>query len=89
VVPVAKAKEEEKTYDILSHTLVPKHEVISAEEVKAILTKFNITINQLPKISNTDSVVKAIGAKEGEVLKVSRASPTAGTTVYYRLVTKD
>ena len=89
VVPVAKAKEEEKTYDILSHTLVSKHEVMSAEDVKAILTKFNITINQLPKIFTTDAAVKAIGAKEGDVIKISRASPTAGKTVYHRLVMKE
>lgn len=90
MVPVAKAKEEdEKTYDILSHTLVPKHEVMGAEEVKEILAKFNITINQLPKIFTTDGTVKAIGAKEGDVLKVSRPSPTAGKTVYYRLVVKE
>jgi len=88
VVPVAKEKEEEKEYDILKHILVPKHEIMTAEQVKEVLAKHNITVIQLPKILSTDAAVKATGAKEGDVLKVSRNSPTAGTTTYYRLVQK-
>jgi len=87
---VAKVKEEEeKEYDVLNHTLVPKHTVMTAEEVKEILTKHNITAVQLPRILNSDAAVKAVGAKEGDVLKIVRNSPTAGITTYYRIVRKE
>jgi DNA-directed RNA polymerase subunit H len=89
VVPVAKEKEEEKEYDILKHSLVPKHEIMTTEEVKEVLVKYNITTAQLPRILTTDATVKATGAKEGDVLKITRASPTAGVTTYYRIVRKE
>ena len=57
--------------------------------IAELLKKYNITITQLPKIYVTDAVVKALDAKEGQVLKVIRKSQTAGTAVYYRLVVKD
>jgi DNA-directed RNA polymerase subunit H len=89
VVPVAKVKEEEKEYDILKHSLVPKHEIMTADEIKELLTKHNITAAQLPKILNDDAAVKALGAKEVDVLKITRNSPTAGVTTYYRIVQKE
>ncbi|MBU5557943.1 MAG: DNA-directed RNA polymerase subunit H [Candidatus Aenigmarchaeota archaeon] len=75
--------------NILKHRLVPEHTIMKDEDVKELLEKFNISINQLPKILNTDPVVKAIGAKVGDVLKIVRNSPTAGKTTYYRLVSKE
>lgn len=89
MVPVAKAKEEEKEYDILRHTLVPKHEIMDAAQVKELLAKHNITAAQLPKILTTDAAVKAIGAKEGDAIRITRNSPTAGSTTYYRVVQKE
>ncbi|MEM5814313.1 MAG: DNA-directed RNA polymerase subunit H [Candidatus Aenigmatarchaeota archaeon] len=86
---MAKAREEEKAYDILKHSLVPRHEVMTADEVKELLIKHNITTAQLPRILITDAAVKAIGAKEGDVLRITRSSPTAGTTTYYRIVQKE
>jgi len=79
---------EEMQFDILKHISVPKHTIITPEEIKAILDKYNIIVQQLPKIKALDPVVKSIGAKIGDVIKIERSSPTAGTTVYYRLVEK-
>ena len=42
----------------------------------------------MPKILTTDAVVKAIGAKAGDVIKIERESPVAGKTIFYRLVVK-
>lgn len=58
------------------------------DEIKEILEKYKIDRLQLPKILTTDPVVKALGAKEGDVLKIIRKSPTAGTSEYYRTVAK-
>jgi DNA-directed RNA polymerase subunit H len=79
---------EEKGFSILRHQLVPEHSVLSEEEQKRILEQYKITKTQLPKIFTTDPVVKALGAKAGDVLRIVRRSRTAGTAIYYRLVVK-
>ena len=79
----------DKETDILKHELVPQHAILSEEEKKELLEKLKITQGQLPKILTTDSVVKAIGAKEGDVVKIMRKSITAGKHTYYRLVWRD
>jgi DNA-directed RNA polymerase subunit H len=66
--------------------LVPKHEVLSEEELKALLERYNITKGQLPKILITDPVVKKIKAKVGDVVRITRESKTAGKSVVYRVV---
>ncbi len=71
---------------ILSHELVPKHEIITEEEVNSLIKEYGITVDQLPKIRSDDPIVKIIGAKKGQVLKITRNSPTAGEYYYYRVV---
>ncbi|MFH0830340.1 MAG: DNA-directed RNA polymerase subunit H [Candidatus Aenigmatarchaeota archaeon] len=84
-----KKDDEEKEIAVLKHHLVPEHVILNEQEIAEIMKKYNITVQQLPKIFSTDPAVKAIGAKEGQVLKITRNSPTAGTAVYYRIVVKD
>ncbi len=69
--------------------MVPEHTIMTPEEVKEVLDKYIINVTQLPKILTVDPVVKAVGAKLGDVLKIVRNSPTAGKTTYYRLVAKE
>ncbi len=78
----------EKEYDILKHALVPEHVVLKEEERKQLEDKLGIKPVNLPKILAGDPVIKAIGAKEGDVLRISRKSPTSGTSTYYRVVVK-
>ena len=40
----------------------------------------------LPKIKSDDPVVKAIEAKPGDILRITRESQTAGVFVTYRIV---
>lgn len=62
------------------HTLQPKHEKMSEEEVKKLLDKLNIALVQLPKISKKDPALPE-GCDTGDVVKISRADE-----VYYRVV---
>lgn len=78
----------EKDYNILKHELVPEHIILNENEKKELFEKLKLTAINLPKILTNDPVVKAIGAKEGDVLKIIRKSSTAGTSIYYRVVAK-
>lgn len=77
---------EELKFDITTHVLVPKHEKANDEEVDSLLKKFNISIKQLPMIKNNDPAIKPLALKIGEVVKITRKSPTVGDYVYYRVV---
>jgi len=73
-------------YNILKHTLVPEHNIMSDDDVKTIMTKYNITDNvQFPDISRFDPVARAIGLRPGQVCHIIRPSKTAITTNYYRI----
>ncbi|WP_173332317.1 DNA-directed RNA polymerase subunit H [Methanocella paludicola] len=75
-----------KKFDVLTHDLVPNHILLTEEETQELLKRYSITRGQLPKIKSSDVVVKQIGAKPGDVLKIIRRSLTAGKAVAYRLV---
>lgn len=73
-------------FNILNHTLVPKHVVIPESEVLEVMKKYNITDKiQFPDISRFDPVARAIGLRPGQVCKITRYSKTAIETFYYRI----
>ena len=73
-------------FDVMDHFLVPKHIVLSANEVEKVLEKYNSKRDQLPKILITDPCVKVIGAKVGDIIRIERESPTSGVSIAYRIV---
>ncbi|MER3601429.1 MAG: DNA-directed RNA polymerase subunit H [Nitrososphaerota archaeon] len=81
-----KAKAAEAKFNPLEHVLVPRHEILSEEEAREVLQRYRVTPDKLPYILSSDPVVKALGAKPGQLLRIVRRSPTAGESVYYRVV---
>jgi DNA-directed RNA polymerase subunit H (RpoH/RPB5) len=73
-------------FDIFEHSLVPKHEILTAEERDQLLAQYKVKPYQIPQITSTDPAVKAIGAKPGDILRIIRKSSTAGEHVTYRYV---
>jgi DNA-directed RNA polymerase subunit H (RpoH/RPB5) len=74
------------TIDILSHRLVPTHEVIrDKEEIKTIYENTNSNEHLLPVISRTDPIAKLKRICPGNICKITRKSETCGTNVYYRI----
>lgn len=75
-----------RKFSLLDHQLIPKHEIMSEDELKSVLKQYAIEKEQLPKIKAVDPVIQEIGAQVGEVVKITRISQTAGEAFYYRLV---
>ncbi len=76
-------------FDVRQHVLVPKHEILSKEKAREILKRYKISPHQLPIIRSSDPVVKAIGAKPDDILRITRNSPTAGRAIMYRYVIEE
>ena len=68
------------------HIYVPKHEIISIQEAEEVLKKYNCKPTELPLIFVTDPAILGLGVKPGDMIKITRKSPTAGTSLYYRYV---
>jgi DNA-directed RNA polymerase subunit H len=82
-------KKEEPSFNVFDHVLVPKHEILSEKEAEELLRRYKIKPYHLPKIKDTDPAVKALNAKPGDIIKITRKSPTAGEAVYYRFVVRE
>ncbi|MBE6486193.1 MAG: DNA-directed RNA polymerase subunit H [Methanosphaera stadtmanae] len=74
--------------DILQHNLVPEHVILSDEEAEKVFSENDFEEDELPKILPNDPVVKAIGAKEGDIIQITGKSETAGIFTKYRIVRK-
>lgn len=73
-------------YNILNHSLVPKHRIMSDDEVNNIMKKYNIlSLEQFPEINRFDPVAKLIGIKPKEVCEIRRPSKSAIEANYYRV----
>ncbi len=75
-----------KGFNIFEHELVPEHRILTEEEKRELLRRYNIRISQLPQILVSDPAVVALGAKPGDIVEIKRKSRTAGVYLYYRLV---
>jgi DNA-directed RNA polymerase I, II, and III subunit RPABC1 len=73
-------------FNITHHFLVPKHIVLTKEEEKEVLERYNTTKGKLPKISKSDPIVKYYGMKPDQICKIIRKSPEVGEYIYYRLI---
>ncbi|PNH06992.1 DNA-directed RNA polymerases I, II, and III subunit RPABC1 [Tetrabaena socialis] len=80
----------ELQFNVSRNALVPKHEPIRNEaDIDAIIkssrvkSKFN-----LPLIHNTDPMARYLALKPGELVRITRLSPSAGEYVSYRCCIK-
>ena len=76
----------ETKFNIQKHMLVPKHEIMTEDEILTEFVDVDYNFKNLPKIKVNDPVAESIGAKPGDVLRITRESETAGFFVTYRIV---
>ena len=70
--------------DIAKHVLIPKHTKLSEKEKKDLLERYTISTKELPKIMSDDPAIAHLDAKQGDVIRIIRDSPTMGKSVFYR-----
>ncbi len=73
-------------FDVTKHELVPKHSKLTEKDAKELFAKYAIDMPNLPRIYKSDPAILDLDVKEGDIVKISRKSPTAGETVFYRRV---
>jgi len=75
-----------KKFKVDKHILIPKHSKLSESQKEKLLEKYNISVKELPRILKTDPAIISLGAKPGDVIKITRKSQTAGEAIFYRVV---
>jgi len=67
------------------HHLVDKHTKLTKDEIKTLMTHYNIkSKTQLPIILKSDPISKWLGIRPGDIVKIDRYNPNSGLTYYYR-----
>jgi DNA-directed RNA polymerase subunit H (RpoH/RPB5) len=74
------------SFNIFEHVLVPKHEIVGADEREKLLNEYRVQPYQLPRLKASDPAAKVIDAKPGDIVRITRDSPTAGKYTSYRYV---
>ncbi len=74
------------TFDIFEHALVPRHELVGEEELAEVTKKYHAEPFQFPWIKVNDPIAIILGAKRGDVVRITQKSETAGTAISYRYV---
>jgi DNA-directed RNA polymerase subunit H (RpoH/RPB5) len=67
------------------HHLVDKHTKLNKDEIKDLMTHYNIkSKTQLPIILKSDPIARWLGIRPGDIVKIDRYNPNSGLTYYYR-----
>lgn len=76
--------EHEMLEDIPTKIFIPKHELLSEEERKELLSKFSE--NELSNILDVDMMCRYYNGKIGDIFKITRPSIVSGNSIFYRKV---
>lgn len=76
--------------NISKHRLVPKHEPVTDEaEIVKIMAAYRLRSRyHLPIIHSNDAMARFLGLQPGQLVRISRQSPSAGTYVLFRCCQK-
>lgn len=76
----------ELQFNISKHMLVPKHELVTDEsEIEKVVSAHMLkSRHQMPIILKMDPMARYLNAKPGNLVRVTRYSPTSGEHIVYR-----
>jgi DNA-directed RNA polymerase subunit H len=77
---------EKKILKITDHIYQPKHEILPKNQAEDVLKKYNTKPSQLRYILQSDRGIEDLDPRPGDIIKITRRSPTSGESVYYRYV---
>ncbi|KAJ1256325.1 hypothetical protein BS78_K047100 [Paspalum vaginatum] len=72
--------------NITDHALMPKHEVLTAEEKAKFLKEYNVVDSQLPRMLEDDAIARYYGLGKGTVIKITYDSEITRNHVTYRCI---
>ncbi len=72
-------------FNILKHSMVPKHRILNNEEKEEVIAKYNILDHNIPPISRYDPVAQVIGLRPSQYCEILRPSKTSITSLFYRI----
>ena len=73
-------------FNITKPSLVPEHSRLTEEERNSVLEEYNIKLNQLPVILQSDPAIESLKPEIGDVIKIIRDSPTNIKQEFFRVV---
>jgi DNA-directed RNA polymerase subunit H (RpoH/RPB5) len=74
-------------FDLAKHRLVPLHEIVPPDTPQhERITRAYGPPSTYPTLLRTDPMARWLGARAGDLVRVTRISPTSGTHVTYRFV---
>lgn len=76
--------EHEMLEDIPNNALIPEHQLLTIDEKKELLSKFQE--NELSIISSMDMMARYYNANIGDIFRIIRPSITSGKSIFYRKV---
>jgi DNA-directed RNA polymerase subunit H (RpoH/RPB5) len=75
----------ELQFNISKHVLVPIHTIITKDEEKELFEMYSLKSKfQLPIILKTDPMSRYLGLKSGDIVKITRNSPSSGDYYIFR-----
>jgi DNA-directed RNA polymerase subunit H (RpoH/RPB5) len=78
----------ELRFNISKSKLVPKHELLDwrhEREIERVLQTYQVRSRfHFPNITRADPMARYLNCKTGNLVKITRSSPTAGEYVHYR-----
>lgn len=80
----------ELQYNVTEHTLVPRHAPIRSEtQIREILRRYQLPDRyKMPLIPSSDPVARYLALKPGQLVCITRPSPSCGLYVSYRCCMK-
>jgi DNA-directed RNA polymerase subunit H (RpoH/RPB5) len=84
-IPIEVFEDTQLVYNVLLHEFQPHFEIVDPSKYAEITSTF-CTLQQLPRMKTNDIVCRLIGAKRGNVVKVTNVVETSGVAVQYLFV---